>query len=182
MADRAKEAKAERAVRSNHRKLVGGWNRFGNKAAFYNLSGYEIQSGNASAHENHLHPDWCLNLKSESVVLTSKSMNYIVLTEMRIRSWCQHFRNHKYFNKHRHTAEKITPVIRLDRNHNTSWEPRFRRSFIRSAPTVTRLFQTKRKEFTQKHAYAFWPWSWANKRHCISVQSCFAFILLALSF
>ena len=98
--------KADRAVRSNHGKLVGGWNRFGNKAPSYNVSGYEIQSGNVSAHEDHLYPDLCLNLKSESVAVTPKSTNCVVLTEMRIRSWCQHFRNNKYFNKRRHTAEK----------------------------------------------------------------------------
>lgn len=45
-----------RTVRNNHGKVEGGWNNFGTKAAFYNLPGYETQSGNVSAHKDHPHP------------------------------------------------------------------------------------------------------------------------------
>lgn len=72
-------SKADRAVRSNHGKLVGRWNHFGTKAVFYNLPGHEIQSRNLSARENNLYPDLCLNLKSKPVVVTFRSMNCTIL-------------------------------------------------------------------------------------------------------
>lgn len=52
----------------------------GTKLRFTICLGYEIQSGNVSARENHLYPALCLNLKSESVVVISKSMNCTALT------------------------------------------------------------------------------------------------------
>lgn len=123
---------------------------------FYNLSGYEIQSGNVSAHENHPNPDLCSNLKSEPIVVTSKCMNSIVVKKMRIRSWCQHFRNNKDFTKRRYTAEKITSVIKLERKITQLLENQgFKRSFIRSAHKYQHNSFRLKREFAQKLAYAF---------------------------
>lgn len=56
--------RADRAVRSQQRKLVGGWNHFGNSAVCHNLSGHEIQSRNISTHENHLHLNYARMLRT----------------------------------------------------------------------------------------------------------------------